>query len=268
MADSDLTKALKPYYVYELVDPRGEQVFYVGKGVGERALQHELEARNQSIETEKTKRIREIENTSGHVTVRVIGRYETEQQAFAVEATLIHWIYGLKNLTNIQGGHGSSTIRGFGELGEIEGIDIPRRSRQPDGVYTLAMQKAREENRIVEFLFEVTGWLSEELDVPFSDIDTSESNKTKAYIYFTDVRIRIGAFHSSEPTVWLALEPSNSKKTDRFVQLVSRIGWEIRKGNKLARMPNYRGTKDLSVIRDQITELLASLRECGQELVE
>ena len=130
------------------------------------------------------------------------------------------------------------------------------------------MQKAREENRIVEFLSEVTNWLSEELDIPFSNIDTSESNKTKAYIYFDDIRIRIGAFHSTEPTLWLALEPSNSKKPDGFVQFVNKIGWEMRKGNKLARMPNYRGTKDLSVIRDQINELLASLRECGQRLVE
>jgi len=119
MTDSDLAKDLKPYYVYELVDPRDGQVFYIGKGLGARAFQHELEAKNQSIETEKTKIIREIENTSMRVAVRVIGRYETEAQAFAVEATLIHWVYGLDNLTNLQGGHGGSTIRAFGELGKL-----------------------------------------------------------------------------------------------------------------------------------------------------
>jgi hypothetical protein len=268
MTDPDLTKNLKPHYVYELVDPRDGEVFYVGKGVGERALHHELEARNKLIETNKTNRIRDIEKNSERVTVRVIGRFETEEQAFAVEATLIHWIYGLNNLTNIQGGHGGSSIRAFGEFGEIEGIDIPRRSRQPDGVYTLAMQKAREENGIVEFLSSVTQWLSEELDVPFSCIDTSESNKTKAYIYFTDIRIRIGAFHSSEPTIWLALEPSNPKKLEEFEKFVNKIGWEMRQSNKLARMPKYKGTKDLSVIRNQIKELIKSLHECDQRLIE
>lgn len=268
MTDSDLNNHLKPYYVYELVDPRSDVVFYVGKGIGERALQHEIEARTQSFETEKANRIREIEETSSRVVVRVIGRYETEEQAFSVEATLIHWVYGLRNLTNIQGGHGGATIRAFGECGEIEGIDIPRKSRRPDGVYALAMQKAREENKIVEFLSEVTTWLSAELDIPFSSIDTSESNKTKAYIYFDDVRIRIGAFHSSEPTVWLALEPSDSKRLEGFVKFVQKVGWEMRKNNKLARLPNYSGTKDLSIIRDQIKDLLASLREFGQRLVE
>jgi hypothetical protein len=68
MTDSVLAKDLKPYSVYELLDPRDGQVFYIGKGLGARALQHELEAKNKSIETEKTKRIREIENTSMSVT--------------------------------------------------------------------------------------------------------------------------------------------------------------------------------------------------------
>lgn len=268
MFEPEKNSDLKPYYVYELVDPRYGRVFYVGKGIGERAIQHELEARNQSIETEKVQRIRDIKNAFCDVNVRVIGRYETESQALSVEATLIHWVYGLTNLTNIQGGHGGSTIRTNGELGEIEGIDIPRRSRRPDGVYTLAMQKARDENGIVEFLSEVTSWLSGELDVPFSTIDTSKSNKTKAYIYFDEVRIRIGAFHSEEPTVWLALEPSDSRRLDAFIHFVKKIGWEMRKGNKLARLPNYRGTKDLAIIRDQIRVVLTQLKEFGQRLVE
>ena len=58
----------------------------------------------------------------------VLGRFDTEQEAYAVEATLIHWVYGHENLTNIQAGHGWRHIRpkaqGFSEL---QGIDIPKR---------------------------------------------------------------------------------------------------------------------------------------------
>jgi hypothetical protein len=31
---------LKPYYVYELIDPFNNEVFYVGKGTGNRVLDH------------------------------------------------------------------------------------------------------------------------------------------------------------------------------------------------------------------------------------
>jgi hypothetical protein len=33
------------FYVYELIDPRDGKVFYVGKGKGERAWQHEIDVR-------------------------------------------------------------------------------------------------------------------------------------------------------------------------------------------------------------------------------
>lgn len=258
----------KEFYVYELVDPRDGSVFYVGKGVGERAHQHAREARDELIETNKLARIRDIEQSSLNVRVRVIGRYETEAQALSVEATLIHWVYGLTNLTNIQGGHGGSSIRNHGRHGEIEGLDIPKRTRQPAGVYAQAMKMAREENGIVDFLNEVTSWLSDELDIPFSSVDTSESNKTKAYVHFEDVRIRIGAFHSKEPSIWLALEPNDPKQLAGFHEFVEQIGWELRKSKRIARMPNYQGTKDLSLLRDQISTLLTQLHDSRRTLIE
>ena len=53
-------KPLKPYYVYELVDPASGEVFYVGRGVGERAYAHEKEAKTLDEETPKLERIRKI----------------------------------------------------------------------------------------------------------------------------------------------------------------------------------------------------------------
>ena len=39
------------YYVYALVDPRTDQIFYVGKGAGNRVFQHiaEAEAENKNV---------------------------------------------------------------------------------------------------------------------------------------------------------------------------------------------------------------------------
>ncbi|SEM84035.1 hypothetical protein SAMN04489760_1632, partial [Syntrophus gentianae] len=41
----------------------------------------------------------------------VIGRFDTEGEAYAVESMLIHWVYGIENLTNEQSGHGSKSVR-------------------------------------------------------------------------------------------------------------------------------------------------------------
>lgn len=38
------------YYVYALVDPRTDQIFYVGKGVGNRVFQHIAEADGKPFE--------------------------------------------------------------------------------------------------------------------------------------------------------------------------------------------------------------------------
>ena len=38
------------YYVYALVDPRTDQIFYVGKGVGNRFFQHIAEADGKPFE--------------------------------------------------------------------------------------------------------------------------------------------------------------------------------------------------------------------------
>jgi hypothetical protein len=248
--DSQSNSNLKPYYVYELVDSLNNEVFYVGKGLGQRGNQHEMEARRDESDSNKVQRIRSIHAAGGEVIVRVIGRYDTEDKAFAVEATLIHWVHGLANLANVQAGHGSSTIRDHGNISTIEGIDIPASSRQPDGVYTQSMKKAREEHGIVDFMQNIRRWLEQELDTGFTAPDTSESNKTKIYSYFENARIRVGAFHSKEPTLWLALEPTDNTPSarERFLSACRHANLEVRQNKKLARFPSYRGTKDLSVL--------------------
>lgn len=107
----------RKYYVYRLIDPRTLQTFYVGKGCGDRALQHTKDARSligtrkgpesltDEIEDEvslKIKIIADIIAVGKEVIIVIHRRGLTEREAFEVEAALIDAYSGL---ANIQNGH-------------------------------------------------------------------------------------------------------------------------------------------------------------------
>lgn len=84
------------YYVYELVDPRTDEVFYVGKGKGYRIDYHEQEAR-RGKQSRKCDRIREIHASGRCVRKRKVAFYEDEADAYLAEWELIQ---AHDNLTN------------------------------------------------------------------------------------------------------------------------------------------------------------------------
>lgn len=97
------------YYVYLLVDPDSKDIFYVGKGTGNRVFQHLGEAMLEETNSAKVNRIREIQ-ASGREPHHIIHRHGlTEKEAFEVETALIDLIQVLElsDLTNIVGGHHS-----------------------------------------------------------------------------------------------------------------------------------------------------------------
>ena len=51
-------ESLNGFYVYALIDPRNEKVFYIGKGTGNRVFSHEIES-GKSRDSEKKKIQRE-----------------------------------------------------------------------------------------------------------------------------------------------------------------------------------------------------------------
>jgi len=153
---------LLPYYVYVLLDPSKspkEKTFYVGKGTGNRVGHHFEDAKrkisnesNEEVtENEKTKKRQIIEyliNSGRKPLEIVIGRYETEEEAYAVEAVLIHFMFGHENLTNIASGHGSKLLRSKKDFDNIlenaehqhdietkPGIDIERTVGVRDGTF-------------------------------------------------------------------------------------------------------------------------------------
>ena len=95
------------YYVYFLQDPESQEVFYVGKGRGNRVFDHLNMAIESSDKSAKLDRIREITNRGLEVKHLILRHGLTESMAFEIEAAMIDFI-GMEFLSNIMGGHYSS----------------------------------------------------------------------------------------------------------------------------------------------------------------
>ncbi len=111
-------------YVYLLIDPRTDEAFYVGKGVGSRCFSHLAEAtrtkRDEVGEYTKLDLIRSITAEGLDVRVDVLRHGLQEHEALLVEAAAID-LLGIADLTNRVTGHGGR------ELGRIGVEDINAR---------------------------------------------------------------------------------------------------------------------------------------------
>jgi hypothetical protein len=103
------------YYVYELVDPRNDSVFYVGKGSGDRAYQHERNVRSGSLRYKRINpklfnKIAKIIGMGFAIVVRVVEQFQNEMDALAYEKQRIAQ-FGLDQLCNLTpGGVGGDTF--------------------------------------------------------------------------------------------------------------------------------------------------------------
>lgn len=100
--------SLNGYYVYALVDPRDDKVFYIGKGTGNRVFSHEMESgKSPKSEKKKLQKIRNIEKDGFSVKRLIVNWGLSENEAFVAEATLINLLNRLPDilLTNEVAGH-------------------------------------------------------------------------------------------------------------------------------------------------------------------
>ena len=109
------------FYVYLLIDPRDDVIFYVGKGTGNRCFAHLAEARKTQADMigdyAKLARIREIESTGAIVRIELLRHGLSEREAFLVESAAID-LLGLQHLMNRVVGHDAA------ELGRMSIMDV------------------------------------------------------------------------------------------------------------------------------------------------
>jgi hypothetical protein len=89
------------HYVYLLIDPRDERVFYVGKGRGNRCFSH----LKDEGESEKVEMIRALRKLGFEPRIEILKYGLTEAEALLVESTAID-LLDIEKLTN--------RVRGFG----------------------------------------------------------------------------------------------------------------------------------------------------------
>jgi uncharacterized protein len=149
------------WYVYALRDPRTGSLFYVGKGVGNRAYQHARQAKKlngQSAEALRLETIREILAANLDVGVEIIRhRIPDEQTAYEVEAAVIDALAltGIQ-LANLVGGHG--TVRGWQPLEDIiaEYVAVPIEIAPDHRVALIRIRRRYGEVRSPDDLYEIT----------------------------------------------------------------------------------------------------------------
>ena len=96
----EVAERIGPFYVYALVDPRDNAVFYVGKGTGQRLLSHGREAllkADSGPRSDKVARIREIRRSGGEPRIDIVRHGIDEAEAFLIEAALIDCVDDLSN---------------------------------------------------------------------------------------------------------------------------------------------------------------------------
>jgi antitoxin component YwqK of YwqJK toxin-antitoxin module len=83
---------MKDFYVYGLIDPRTNSIFYIGKGKGKRVFQHFNEEEDYHSNTEKLKIIKEIQKEGLDVNHFFIVENLNEDAALLLERLLIYRI--------------------------------------------------------------------------------------------------------------------------------------------------------------------------------
>jgi hypothetical protein len=109
------------FYVYALRDPRNKEIFYVGKGIKDRILQHQIESdetpESQSLKLKTIAEIRSEGLEVEHYFLRF--GIESEAEAYAAEQAVIDALYlNGSGLTNLVKGHNSNS-QGLARIDEI-----------------------------------------------------------------------------------------------------------------------------------------------------
>lgn len=143
----EMTARNQKYYVYLVCRPNG-QPFYVGKGIGERFLMHERDARNlPSCRSHKLNLIRAIWKRGQKLCYKIDGFFDGEDSAHQREVELIRSI-GRHDL-----GRGPLT----NQTDSGEGASKPSEERQTQRAATLSGDAENPDRRAANEFFHTLG---------------------------------------------------------------------------------------------------------------
>lgn len=217
------------HYVYILFDTRNDEVFYVGKGQGLRIDAHE----NDIKDCAKVDMITALK-ADGFLGKRVVGRFETNNEARSVESVLIKWMYGFSNLTNMVHGFRSVNIRAQGDLGELQGLDVERKLNLRDGSYTQDHIDKIERNSVFEKLLNVNQIAHDVLgdNYTIGEPDLSLPQDPTVFIYKPGwparIRLKIG---SSGKKISPAFFLVSTSQRPEFIAFIERFNLKVSNPN-------------------------------------
>src|SRR6266487_1527325 len=142
------------YYVYLLIDPTTDKVFYVGKGTGNRIFAHINSAIASPLESDKLDRIRSIQSTGLQIKYSIIRHGLSEHEAFEVEAALIDFI-DIRELTNIVDGHNSDS-RGLMNITDIIAKYLAPEIEIVEPVVLITVNRLYRRNMSADEIYEIT----------------------------------------------------------------------------------------------------------------
>lgn len=121
---SQTTKEVLKYYVYILVDPSDNKIFYIGKGKDNRVFDHVACSINEEYGNEKLELIRKIHKRGEDVKHFIIRHDLAEATAYIVESVLIDLLTystfpDIAKVSNIAAGH-HQWFKGIKTVEEIE----------------------------------------------------------------------------------------------------------------------------------------------------
>lgn len=145
-----IQKELK-YYVYLYSHPITGEIFYVGKGKGNRAFAH----LDDKTDNQKVKYISDLRDKGLEPKIEILvhGLDDSETE-LRVESSIIDLI-GIKNLTNIQGGYKSSTF-GRMTIDQVTSLYDSQIRNIDDRVILIRISKAFRYTMSDEELYEYT----------------------------------------------------------------------------------------------------------------
>lgn len=107
------------HYVYALIDPRGNSIFYIGKGQRTRMLDHVVEALSSPVPTveegdsEKIAKIKDIHAAGMKVGLQILHYGLTSEHAFIVESVLIDVFANLEGISVENLGELTNAVNGW-----------------------------------------------------------------------------------------------------------------------------------------------------------